>query len=232
MKEIFRRRRLPHWDKPGAIYFVTSCLAGSIPTQGMFEINRYRKALAQQPCPEDLSESDWKKRQWKQAFVRCEEWLDKKPAVRHLEQAALAEQVIESLCHFAGTRYSIWAFVVMPSHFHWVFEPDTDWVTSLGDDANKRPPRERIMHSVKLNSARECNRLLGSKGTFWQDESYDHCVDDVDELQRIIEYIEQNPVKAGLCDEPVGWRFSSAHYRKQHGLEFGCPIIGRTDILT
>jgi len=31
MEEMFRRRHLPHWDYPGATYFITACLDGSIP---------------------------------------------------------------------------------------------------------------------------------------------------------------------------------------------------------
>jgi len=38
MKEMFRRRRLPHWDVPGATYFITSCLEGSIPAQGLLDL--------------------------------------------------------------------------------------------------------------------------------------------------------------------------------------------------
>ena len=35
-------------------------------------------------------------------------------------------------------------------------------------------------------------------GQFWQHESYDHWTRDLVELERIIRYIEENPVKAGL----------------------------------
>jgi hypothetical protein len=38
MEEKFRRRRLPHWDLSGATYFITACLAGSIPAQGLLDI--------------------------------------------------------------------------------------------------------------------------------------------------------------------------------------------------
>ena len=41
-REIIRRRQLPHWDMPGAPYFVTTCLEGSIPARGLLEIVRYR----------------------------------------------------------------------------------------------------------------------------------------------------------------------------------------------
>jgi REP element-mobilizing transposase RayT len=149
------------------------------------------------------------------------------PAVRHLEDARLANEVRESLYHFAGERYEIYAYVIMPSHFHWAFRSREEWVESLGSDGGSRRPREKIMHSVKLHSARECNRILETRGTFWQDESYDHCVLDADELLRIIEYVEMNPVKAGYVDSPEQWQFSSARDRLDSGVCHGDPYALR-----
>jgi REP element-mobilizing transposase RayT len=40
----------------------------------------------------------------------------------------------------------------------------------------------KIMKSIKGISAREANKILKRKGSFWQSESYDHIVRDEDEL--------------------------------------------------
>jgi putative transposase len=73
----------------------------------------------------------------------------------------------------------------------------------------------------------ECNRKLNRRGVFWQEESYDHCVRDDEELERIINYIEQNPVTAGLVDRPDLWRFSSAYDRAVSEVLLGQPLVGR-----
>ncbi len=86
------------------------------------------------------------------------------------------------------------------------------------------------MHSVKLFSARRCNSILGRSGKFWQEESYDHCVTESGELARVIEYVEMNPVKAGLCNAPAAFRFFSAHYRAVKKLPTGRPLIGTTQM--
>lgn len=70
MRENFTRRRLPHWDLPGATYFITTCLLGSIPAQGLVEIERFRISLERLPKPEGMSVEDWKAKQWKQVFAR------------------------------------------------------------------------------------------------------------------------------------------------------------------
>ena len=73
----------------------------------------------------------------------------------------------------------------------------------------KRTPRERIMQSIKRHSAKECNERRGVQGRFWQQESYDHWVRKVAELEHIINYIEYNPVKAGLVSDAKVWPFGS-----------------------
>ena len=63
-----------------------------------------------------------------------------------------------------------------------------------------------LMQSLKGASARDANRILGRTGqSFWQAESYDHRVRDEVEWQRIVRYIEDNPVKAGsvLCADDL-----------------------------
>jgi type I restriction enzyme R subunit len=216
---------LPHWDVPHAAYFVTTCLEGSIPARGLLDLNNYRAELKRRPRPAGKSEELWAVEQWKRTFVRMEHWLDREPAARHLEDPRLAQVVVNALYHFAGQRYDLLAFVVMPSHYHWVFQPREEWVVQRKDD--KRTPREEIMHSVNRYTARECNCLLGKQGAFWQHEPYDHWVRDVDELERIMLYVEANPVQAGLARCPAEWLFSSAHDRQKANLVFGEPLLRR-----
>jgi len=165
-----------------------------------------------------LSEAEWKYRRDKMIFGKLDHWLDSEPAARHLENPSLAKHVVDAMVHFVDERYDLLAFVVMPSHFHWVFRPLDAWVSSLGEGAKKRRPRERIMHSLKTKTSWECNKTRQMSGAFWQDESYNHYVRDEEELYRIIEYIENNPVKAGLVTKAEDWPFSSAAIRKRYGL--------------
>lgn len=206
---------------PGTIYFVTSCLHDSIPARGQLDIRNYQDQLRQRKIPPGKSREEHELECWKLKFARIDNWLDQEPAARHLSDPRLAKQVFDSLLHFAGVRYDVFALVVMPSHFHWVFRPCDEWVKSL---SGRRSPREHVMHSIKGYSAARCNSLLGKVGRFWQDESYDHWVRDADELERIIYYVENNPVKAGLISTPTEWANSSARVRADRQLEFGAKI--------
>lgn len=224
MQEQFRRRHLPHWDLPGATYFVTACLHGSIPALGLLDINDYQNSLERRPLPVGLSQREWEDRKWKLIFGRTDEWLDLRSAANHLAEPILASQVRKSIYHFVGERYDLLAYVVMPSHFHFVFRPVDDWVDANSVDGNKRSPRERIMKSLKGFTAKKCTELLEKRGPFWQSESYDHCVLNEDELERIIHYIELNPVKANLVLSREDWLYSSARDRLQQSVPLGQPL--------
>jgi len=72
----------------------------------------------------------------------------------------------------------------------------------------------RLLQSLKGVVAREANRILGRTGeSFWQAESYDHWVRDENEWKRIVDYIEENPVKAGLVQRAENYRWSSSSRR-------------------
>ena len=61
-----------------------------------------------------------------------------------------------------------------------------------------------IMRWLKGSTARPANLILGRTGeAFWQDESFDHRVRDEAELDRLVHYVEYNPVSDGLAANPV-----------------------------
>jgi REP element-mobilizing transposase RayT len=93
----------------------------------------------------------------------------------------------------------------MPNHVHRVID--------VGGYAVEPYPQRpsyvlsRIMESLKRHSARRSNIVLHRTGRFWQKESYDHVVRDGNELNNIIRYIIDNPVKAGLISSFDQWKW-------------------------
>ena len=73
-------------------------------------------------------------------------------------------------------------------------------------------PLKRIMQSLKRYTARQANKVLERKGAFWQAESYDHVVRDADELVRIVQYVINNPVKAGLVSYWEAWPWTYVNW--------------------
>lgn len=226
---IVRRRHLPHIDVEDKPVFITACLEGSIPATSLKRIREYRDALNQKPRPEIFSEADWELKKHKLVFKFVDSILDGESPIQHLSDDALAEIVQDAFLHFADERYQLFAFVVMPSHHHWLFLPDADWVekfvaSQIGKKKKRCTPRESISHSIQSYTGNHCNQVLGVSGAFWQSETFDHYVRDEDELKQIVYYIEQNPVVAGLVSSADEYRWSSANLRKQLGVEAGAAI--------
>lgn len=228
----FRRRQLPHWDVDGAPVFITACAEGSLSAIGLQRLRRYRKSLDEKPAPEGLSAVEWKTTKSKLVFAFMDNMLDHQSPVRPLEDPQLAEIVQTCFFRFAGERYHLYSWCVMPSHHHWLFLPLEPWSTESVQAARAKSgrivtARELISQSIQSYSANECNRARGVKGRFWQNETFDHWVRNDEELTRIIQYIERNPVKAGLVKEPHEWPWSSAAFRIRTGTRIGEPFPGK-----
>ncbi|HEY3132056.1 MAG TPA: transposase [Acidobacteriota bacterium] len=132
---------------------------------------------------------------------RVEAYLDRGAGSAWMNNPQIADMVQTALLFFDGTRYALHAWVVMPNHVHALLTPSTGW--ELGD----------ILYSWKSFTSKECNKILGRPGEFWQKETFDRYVRDQGHYQNAVAYIEGNPVKAGLCRNPEDWRWGSAHGR-------------------
>jgi len=63
------------------------------------------------------------------------------------------------------------------------------------------------MKAIKGTSAREVNKLTGTGGPVWQDESFDHVLRSDESLKEKMEYIRMNPVRKGLVQAPEGYKW-------------------------
>lgn len=197
------RGYLPHLKRAGATYFVTFRLADSLPREAREQMAyrlRAQFAAAEERDAEITDEAARRAAQ-RVEFVRMEAWLDAGAGSCLLGEPGAAELTAGALRHFAGVRYGLHAWVVMPNHVHVLVEPMGEYL--LGD----------IVGSWKQFVARRVGqwRKQAETGPFWQRESYDRWVRDDTERTRIVAYIERNPVKAGLCASPEAWRWGSAH---------------------
>jgi REP element-mobilizing transposase RayT len=119
-----------------------------------------------------------------------------------LKDPRIAQLVVDSF--FFGEQkleqYVLHAYVVMANHVHLIIWPKVELA--------------KITRGLKGATARRANEILGRTGqAFWRRESYDHWVRDSAELAKIAHYIEWNPVKAGLVNDPEEYPWSSARWR-------------------
>lgn len=118
-----------------------------------------------------------------------------------LGESAVADLVQDALVHFDGQRYRLLAWCIMPNHVHAVVQPVAG--NSLGG----------IVQSWKSFTAKAANRLLGREGPFWHKDYFDRYIRDEGHLARTVDYVENNPVKAGLITAAADWPWSSRRFR-------------------
>lgn len=207
MKEFYRRH-LPHWQPRNAVFFITFRLKNSLPSEEIeaMKQEREREKIVLQLSPE-LERTQQIRLEQRRYFDKWDDYLDKAEfGPRWLAQPEIAEIVKESLLHRDAKVYDLHAFCIMSNHVHVVFEPlsRSEWYSDFSG-SERQSDLPKIMQSLKRHTARQSNLILNKEGAFWQDESYDHVIRDSEEYIRIIQYILENPVKAGLASKWDEW---------------------------
>lgn len=85
------------------------------------------------------------------------------------------------------------AFVLMPTHLHWLFA----LTGTLALDA--------VMQSVKGFSAQQINARLGRHGPVWQEGYFDRALRAEEDIKQVARYIVANPLRAGLVTSCRDW---------------------------
>jgi putative transposase len=93
--------------------------------------------------------------------------------------------------------YYLLGYVVMPDHLHLLIAPK-----------NRKVPA--IMMSIKGYTSRKINALSMRSGKIWQDGYIDFPMNKRDAVIEKINYIEQNPIRAGLVSDFDDYPYSSA----------------------
>jgi len=97
--------------------------------------------------------------------------------------------------HAQQTGVAVWAWCLMPDHVHLVLSPSTDCdiITFVGQFKN-----------LTLRRAWK----MGFQGAFWQQGFWDHFGMRDGDLPRMLQYVLDNPVRAGLVERAEDYPFS------------------------
>jgi putative transposase len=204
------KRRLPHIYPNGCWLFLTWALHGSLPASHFPPARKVvddgagvaRSAGEAGADGAASAAGAGVARSAGEAFAWIDRYLDGAgTGPVYLRQESIAMLVIESLFRGETMRhYRLGPFVIMANHVHVLLLPSIS--PSL------------LLKSLKGATAREANRALGRTGEqFWQRETFDHWVRSDTEWTRIADYIERNPVKAGLVTKMEEYPWSSANAR-------------------
>ena len=117
------------------------------------------------------------------------------------------------------TAAEIWAYCLMPNHVHLVIVPASeDGLRGTFSDAHRR-------------YTRYINFREGWRGHLWQERFHSFVMDE-DYLMAAVRYVELNPVRAGLCQTPEEWCWSSVRPHidgKDDGVVTVKPMLERVN---
>ena len=181
-----RRNRLPHWQQGQIFIFVTWRLGDSLPKAKLVQWYGERALwLKRHPRPWNPRTT----RRYHHRFSRrLEDWLDQGSGSCVLRDPALAGIVADAVRYFDGRRYELVSFVVMPNHVHVLFRP-------LGSHR-----LGNILSSWKRFTDRQIRKRTGTsgKGKLWQKDYWDRLIRNPGHFLSCVEYIRENPGRAGL----------------------------------
>lgn len=110
----------------------------------------------------------------------------------HPELAGKAVQLLSDLLAERGT--GLYAWCIMPNHVHLLVRD------------------EDIVQLVRLFKGRmtPTAHALNSKRPLWQRSFYDHGLRREESLAEVAKYIWENPVRAGIVDDPADYSWSGS----------------------
>jgi len=117
-----------------------------------------------------------------------------------LQSERMAELFCRTLFRYRDDgKLQLHAFVVMPNHIHLLLTVPSDLTL------------ERVMQFIKGGFSFEAGKLFGIRGPIWQKSFVDRRVRGLVEYTKFIDYIHQNPVRAGLVQTAEEFGYSSAN---------------------
>ncbi|MFH1963965.1 MAG: transposase [Acidobacteriota bacterium] len=200
--EWHSRGYLRHRDGYSLTQHVSGHLADSLPKSAIEKIDLSIKNL-----PESKRRMERRK--------KLEAWIDAGHGSCILRKPEIASMVQDSLMHFHDQRYYPYAWVVMPNHFHALFQPINDWTMAKIVGSWKKFMARRIRDYLKNADQEICAPGStpgsgGRRGPVWHHEFWDRYIRDEEHYLDTVEYIHNNPVKGGLVRYPEEWPWSSA----------------------
>jgi putative transposase len=188
----FYSRHLPHWRQAGATYFVTFRLNDALPPEVLDELKELRKNW-ELKCPHPRSEKQWEDYA-RTVTLRSEACLDQGYGGCPFRDSGNAELLRNALTYYQQTRCFVSCLTVMPNHAHAIMKP------------HKGFPLEQTLKLMKGYVSRIINLKNQTKGSQWEQESYDRIIRDCQHLDAVIQYIGRNGTRAGLPqDQYIRW---------------------------
>jgi len=146
---------------------------------------------------------------------------------KHLLKPQKYKQVLmESLQYLVSQkRVVVFGYVIMDNHIHIIWKPTLLYSLKHTQLSFMKFTAQRIKRDLEENHTNVLRLFLveakDRSYQFWKRNPL--CVNLYNNqiIEQKLNYIHQNPVKAGMCENPIDYKYSSAKFYKELGDEFG-----------
>ncbi len=174
--DVRDRGYLPHFENR-ALQFITFRLFDSVPKE---LIEEWKTVLAMENDTKEPTDVA------RQMYKLVDKFEDSGYGQCFLADSRVADMMEQTLKHNDGKKYDLISYCIMPNHVHVLIR------VSEGVSLSS------ILHTWRSYSAHEANKILGRSGDFWMKDYYDRYIRDARHYTAVVQYIKDNPAKAGL----------------------------------
>ena len=127
------------------------------------------------------------------------------------------KQIVLDSLRFLVNDKRIWlyGYVIMPNHVHILWSKQSDWLNKNVQQHFSKFTAQQLKFSV-LNDGGKISNYSSTQNDrqyqFWERRPYKATMYNREVFEQKLDYIHHNPVKAGLCDLPEDFAYSSARY--------------------
>ncbi len=208
-------RRLPHFHRVGATFFITTNLYGAIPKETLKQLQIKRDELIGRIKQENQVDKEREIYMIRRAyFYELDTYLDAcQNSPKHLTIPEVAAIVEKEIRKHDGKYYNLVAFTLMPNHMHIVLDFSIQLSFINPFDLDLYTNVSEVMGKIKGSSSFYANKILGNSGkSFWGVSYYDRYIRDYNHFFGAVNYTINNVVKAKIAthwmNHPYTWLIS------------------------
>ncbi len=126
----------------------------------------------------------------------------------HLAPLPEKKRILDAIAFFASRGdFVLYGYVIMSNHIHLILQPSSELALSA------------IVRDFKKWTSRR-NQAKAAGSSLWERRYDDNAIRSRREMGTILEYVHQNPVRAGMIGQAEDYEWSSAR-----------NYAGRTDVM-
>src|SRR6267154_2926585 len=146
---------------------------------------------------------------------------------QHLLKPDERKQIIMDSLRFMVNDHRIWlyGFVIMPNHIHLMWSRQDAWVNKSTEQMFLKFTAQQIKFRILDSDPSELENYKSTQSDrqyhFWERRPYKSTMYNREVANQKIDYMHYNPVKAGLCENPEDYQYSSAQFYELNKDDWG-----------